>query len=89
MSPAPVSLTPASDGEGPQVVLVRQEGHEDETMEVQPLHQDPVMICCQEVQEESNSCFTASLMAKTENMSKTCDNTFTDHFVRYTCSPAY
>lgn len=67
-----MSLTPASDGEGPQVVLVRQEGHEDETMEVQPLHQDPVMICCQEVQEESNSCFTASLMTKTENMSKTC-----------------
>lgn len=59
---APVFLTPADDSESPQVVLVRQEGHENEAMEVQPLHQDPVMIGCQEVQEESNGKFTTSLV---------------------------
>lgn len=53
--------TPADDGEGPEVVLVREEGHEDETVQVQTLHQDPVMICCQEVKEEGNSDFTTSL----------------------------
>lgn len=54
-------LTPADDGEGPKVVLVREEGHEDEAMQVQPLHQDPKMIGCQEIKEESNSNFTTGL----------------------------
>lgn len=54
-------FTPADDSEGPQVVLVREEGHEDEAMQVQPLHQDPVMVGGQEIKEESNSNFTAGL----------------------------
>lgn len=54
-------LTPPDDGEGPQVVLVREEGHEDEAVQVQAFHQDPVMIGRQEVQEESHSDFTARL----------------------------
>ena len=54
-------LTPADDGEGPQVVLVGEEGHEDEAVQVQPLHQDPVVIGRQEIQEESDSDFTTGL----------------------------
>ncbi len=54
-------LTPADDSEGPQVALVREEGHEDEAVQVQALHQDPVMIGRQKIKEESNSNFTAGL----------------------------
>lgn len=54
-------LTPADDGECPQVVLVWEEGHEDEAVQVQSLHQDPVVIGRQEIQEESNGHLTAHL----------------------------
>lgn len=32
------TLTPSDEGEAPQVFCVREEGHENETMEVQALH---------------------------------------------------
>lgn len=54
-------LTPPDDGEGPQVVLVREEGHENEAVQVQPLDQDPVVVGRQEVQEEGNGDFTTRL----------------------------
>lgn len=44
-------FTPADDDESPQVVLVGEEGHEDETVQVEPLHQDPVMVCGQEIKK--------------------------------------
>lgn len=58
-------FTPADDDQSPQVVLVGEEGHEDETVQVEPLHQDPVMVCGQEIKKECNSDFTASL--RTQN----------------------
>ena len=70
VQPAAGPLTPAHDGESPQVVLVREESHEDEAMEVQSLHQNPVMIGCQEVQEEGYSSFTTSLMRQSNSQRK-------------------
>lgn len=58
-------FTPADDDQSPQVVLVGEEGHEDETVQVEPLHQDPVMVCGQEIKKECNGDFTASL--RTQN----------------------
>lgn len=61
----PAPLTPADDEQSPQVVLVREEGHENEAVQVQALHQDPVVVGRQEIEEESNSNFTSSL--RTQN----------------------
>ena len=54
-------LTPADDDEDPQVVLVGEEGHEDQAVQVETFHQNPVVIGCQEVEEEGNRYFTAHL----------------------------
>lgn len=54
-------VTPADDSQSPHVVLVRDEGHEDEAVQVEPLHQNPVVICGQEIKKEDNGDFTASL----------------------------
>lgn len=56
-------LTPAYDCQSPQTVFIRQEGHEDQTMQIQTLHQDPIMIGCQEIQEEGHSNLAAHLLA--------------------------
>lgn len=54
-------LTPANDSEAPEVLPVREEGHEDEAVEVKAFHQDPVIICRKEVQEERDCDLTADL----------------------------
>lgn len=54
-------LTPANDSEAPEVLPVREEGHEDEAVEIKAFHQDPVIICRKEVQEERDSDLTADL----------------------------
>lgn len=59
-------LTPADDGECPQVVLVWEEGHEDEAVEVQALYQDPVVISGQEVDEQQHCHFTPNLERESE-----------------------
>lgn len=53
--------TPAKDGEAPQVLLLGEKGHEDEAVQVQPLHQNPVVVGGQEVKEEGHSHTAASL----------------------------
>lgn len=65
-----VLLTPADDSERPEVVLFGEEGHEDEAVQVQTLHQDPVMVGRQEVKEESNSNLTAGLRTQSSVQSK-------------------
>lgn len=62
--------TPANDDEGPQVVPIWEEGHEDEAVEVQALHQDPVMVGRQKIKKERNRNLTAGLwkqMARKNN----------------------
>ncbi len=59
-------LTPPDQSEAPQVLRVRQEGHEDETVQVQALHQDPVVVCSQEIDEQQDSHFTTHLKMKSE-----------------------
>jgi len=57
-------LTPPNQSEAPQVFRVGQEGHEDETMQVQALHQDPVVVCSQEIYEQQDGHFTTHLKNK-------------------------
>ncbi len=59
-------LTPPDQCEAPQVLRVRQEGHEDETVQVQALHQDPVVVCSQEIDEQQDRHFTTHLKMKSE-----------------------
>lgn len=59
-SPTPL-LTPANDSEAPEVLPVGEEGHEDEAVEIKTFHQNPVIICCEEVQEECDGNLTADL----------------------------
>lgn len=59
-------LTPPDQSEAPQVLRVRQEGHEDEAVQVQALHQDPVVVCSQEIDEQQDRHFTTHLKIKSE-----------------------
>lgn len=59
-------LTPPDQSEAPQVFRIRQEGHEDETVQVQALHQDPIVVCSQEIDEQQDSHFTTHLKKKSE-----------------------
>ena len=63
-------LTPSNYCEAPEVFRVRPEGHEDEAVQVQTLHQDPVMVGRQEVKEESDSDLTAGLSTQSNVWSK-------------------
>lgn len=54
-------LTPANDGEDPQVVLVGEEGHEDQAVQVEPLHQNPVVVGGQEIKEKCHNHLAAHL----------------------------
>lgn len=56
-------LTPANDDEDPQVVLVGKEGHEDQAVQVEAFHQDPVVVGGQEVEEERHHRLAANLHA--------------------------
>lgn len=56
-------LTPANDDEDPQVVLVGEEGHEDQAVQVEAFHQDPVVVGGQEVEEERHHHLAANLHA--------------------------
>ena len=56
--------TPSDECQPPQVLGVGQEGHEDEAVEVQPLHQDPVVVGGQEVDEEQHRDLTSDLRGK-------------------------
>lgn len=54
-------LTPADDDEDPQVVLVGEEGHEDQAVQVKTFHQDPVVVGGQKIEEESHHHLAANL----------------------------
>lgn len=54
-------LTPSDQSESPQVLSVRQEGHEDEAVQVQALHKDPVVVCCQKIDEQKDRHLAAYL----------------------------
>lgn len=56
-----LGLTPAYQREAPQVLGVRTEGHEDEAVQVKTLHQDPVVVGGQEVDEEEHRKLAADL----------------------------
>ncbi len=56
-----VELTPSDQSKSPKVLSVREEGHEDEAVEVQTLHQDPVVIGRQKVHKQGDNHLTADL----------------------------
>ena len=56
--------TPTDESQPPEVLGVGQEGHEDEAVEVQPLHQDPVVVGGQEVDEQQHCDLTSDLTGK-------------------------
>ena len=57
-------LTPSDQSESPQILSVWEEGHEDEAVQVQTLHQDPVVVGCQKVQEQGHDHLAADLYTK-------------------------
>ena len=63
-----VLLTPSDEGEAPEVFGVRSEGHEDEAVQVQALHQDPVVVGGQEVDEEQHGHLAADLITKHQHL---------------------
>ena len=54
-------LTPANKSESPQILPVWEEGHEDEAVEVQALHKDPVVVSGQEVEEHCHHHLASNL----------------------------
>lgn len=54
-------LTPPNQSESPQVLCVWQEGHEDEAVQVQAFHKDPVVVCCQKINEQKDCHLTTYL----------------------------
>lgn len=54
-------LTPADDDEDPQVVLVGEEGHKDQAVQVETLYQDPVVVGGQKIEEERHHHLAANL----------------------------
>lgn len=54
-------LTPSNQSESPQVLCVWQEGHEDEAVQVQTFHKDPVVVCCQKINEQKDCHLTTYL----------------------------
>lgn len=54
-------LTPSDQSESPQILSVGEEGHEDEAVQVQTLHQDPVVVGGEEVQEQGHDHLAADL----------------------------
>lgn len=54
-------LTPSNQRKSPQILPVGEEGHEDEAVEIQALHQNPVVIGGQKVQEQSHRHLAADL----------------------------
>lgn len=57
-------LTPADDDEDPQVALVGEEGHEDQAVQVETFHQDPVVVGGQKIEEERHHHLAADLRAE-------------------------
>lgn len=56
-----IRLTPSYQREAPQVLGVGAEGHEDEAVQIEALHQDPVVVGGQEVDEEEHRQLAANL----------------------------
>lgn len=56
-----MELTPPNQSKSPQILSVREEGHEDEAVEVETLNKDPVVIGCQEVHEQGHNHLAANL----------------------------
>ena len=54
-------LTPANESEAPQVLGVRVERHEDEAVQIQAFHQNPIVVGGQEVDEQQD-CDLASYL---------------------------
>lgn len=65
------TLTPADDDEDPQVVLVGEEGHEDQAVQVETFHQDPVVVGGQKIEEESHHHLAANLRADSQRGART------------------
>lgn len=57
-------LTPSNKYEAPEVFGVWSEGHEDETVEVEAFHQDPVVVGGQKINEQQHCHLAANLMTK-------------------------
>lgn len=56
-------LTPANDDEDPQVVLVGEESHEDQAVQVETFHQNPVVVGGQKIEEEGHCHLATNLWA--------------------------
>ena len=65
------TLTPADDDEDPQVVLVGEEGHEDQAVQVETFHQDPVVVGGQKIEEESHHHLAANLWKCSQSSART------------------
>lgn len=61
------ALTPSYEGETPEIFGVGEERHEDEAVKVQAFHQDPVVVCRQEINEEQDCDLAAELKIQTAN----------------------
>lgn len=54
-------LTPPNERQGPQVAFVGEESHEDQTVEIEALDQDPIVVGSQKVEEHSDNHLAAHL----------------------------
>lgn len=59
-----LSLTPSNECEAPEVFGVWSKGHEDETVEVEAFHKDPVVVSGQKIDEEQDCHLAANLITK-------------------------
>lgn len=59
-------LTPSDEYKSPEVFVVWPEGHEDETVEVEALNQDPEVVGGKKIDEEQHCHFAAHLIKKHE-----------------------
>lgn len=54
-------LTPSNHSKSPQALSIGEEGHKNETVEVETLHENPVVISCQEVHKQGHDHLTGNL----------------------------
>lgn len=62
-------LTPSNEYESPEIFGIRAKSHEDEAMQVEAFHQDPVVVGCQKVDEEQHCHFAANLETEHSGLS--------------------
>lgn len=73
-------LTPSDQSEAPQVLRVGQKSHKDEAVQVQAFHQNPIVVCSQEIDKQQDCHFATHLKRKVKQMK-------THHTLRHKWSP--